>query len=318
MKKRGQITLFIILGIVLLIAIALVIIFREEITIFRPERIIPTETTVIQRFIDGCIEITATEGLNLLGAQGGYIYLPPSIENNPLAVVDTGIKIPQWDYFGQSRIPSIPLMEGHLSRYMIENLKDCLQNLEPFQAQYDIIERGELEAETEIVEEAVIFKVTFPIEIVNKEGTRITELKEFRIDSPIKLKKVYEVAKSIMETESEEMRVEKITVDLIALDPDIPISGIELGCGQKIWIKTDVENKLKTLLRNNLPRIRVDRTNYLPIPEDQPYLQNHYVWRVTELAYPEVRASINLAESPFSPFKMFVRPSDALCSKAVY
>ncbi len=125
MKKRGQITLFIIIGILLLISISLVILFREEITLFRPERVIPVEITSLVIFGDNCLEQISTDALNILGTQGGYIYLPGEIENNPLSYIDTGLKIPYWQYIQQNRIPSIPLMEAHLSRYIEERLNNC-------------------------------------------------------------------------------------------------------------------------------------------------------------------------------------------------
>jgi hypothetical protein len=313
-QKRGQVTLFIILGIALILAITLIIVFREELTIFLPEQIVPTKTASIQRFIETCSEQVAQEALLLLGAQGGYIYLPPSIENNPLAHFNTGLKVPLWHYQQQNRIPTIQLMQSHLSRYMNENLKTCLNDLEDFQNQYDIIEKSPVQTETTITNKLVSFSITYPIDIINKEGTKITEINKFQTDSPIKLKHAYEVAKAIMEAESREMRVEKIAVDLIALDPDIPLSGFELGCTQKIWSKPQVEKKLKTLLTTNLPSIRPDFTNYIPVPDNQPYIQNHYVWRVTDLEYKDIRAGFTLSSA--QPFQFNVRPSGSQLLKS--
>lgn len=309
-EKRGQVTLFIIIGIVLLLAIVLIIVLRSESIreAISPERIFPTETTRITNFIDSCIEDTADQALNLLGAQGGYVYLPPEISNNPLAHLDHGLKVPYWQYVQRSYIPDIGLMEGQLSRYLNQNLKNCLQNLEPFQAEYDIVEKGPILTETEIADETVIFNVEYPIDIINKEGSKITELQDFVYTSPIKLRKVWQVAQEIMLKEIDQEKLERLTIDLISLDPEVPISGVEVSCAQKTWQVAQVEEKLKTLLRTNIPSLRIQKTSYTPVPEDQPYILNHYVWDATDLTYTDIKASFGFDET--KPFFLIITPNN--------
>ncbi len=314
MRKRGQVTLFIILGILLLIAVALLIIFREKLTLFLPEQITPTKTGAIERFIETCAEQVARGGLELLGAQGGYVWLPPAIEANPLAHLDTGLKVPLWQYQDENRIPSLPLMEAQLGRYMDENLPLCLASLQEFREQYDIVEKGPIATEVTLADKAVVFRIRYPIDILAKDGTRITGLEQFEAASPVKLKRMHEVASAIMEAEAREMRIEKIAVDLLALDSSIPLTGIELGCSRKVWSVREVEQKVMTLLRVNLPSLRVDFTDYLPVPDDQPYIKNHYVWRVTELRYPGIRAGFALSGQ--QPFQIAVRPSSGKLLKS--
>ncbi len=307
MEKRGQITLFIILGIALLLAVVLVIVFREKLTIFKPDQLLPTETSAVAHYIEGCTDTAARDGLAILGSQGGYIWLPGIIEDNPLAVIDTGIKVPLWQYRTENRIPSIELMQSHLSRYVNENLKTCLGGLSDFKAQYTIVEKGDIQTETTLTSQLVSFKVTYPIDIINKEGKKITDIHDFQVDVPYKLKDMYEVAKAIMEKESADAKLEKITIDLLALDSSIPLVGSELSCSKKVWLASDVQSKIKTLARTNIPSIRVDSTSYDPVPADQPYVLNHYVWPVTELTYPNIRASFTFNDK--WPFLFAVRPN---------
>jgi len=99
---------------------------------------------------------------------------------------------------------------------------------------------------------------------------------------------------------------QKITIDLIALDPDIPLSGFEMTCNQLTWRVSEVEEKLKRILRTNLPSIRIGQTDYLPVPSDQPYIRNHYIWQVTELPYPDIKATLQFNEN--QPLLMSVSP----------
>ena len=306
-QKRGQITLFIVLGILLLVAVVLIIIYEENITLSQilPERLFPAKTGAIESFVEGCAENVARDDLALLGAQGGYIYMPSAIESNPLSYVDTGIKVPYWQYHAESRIPTLEIMEAHLSRYVNENLRECLNGLEVFREQYDIVEKGDVVTDTSINDEVVLFRVTYPFDVIDKDGKKITEIEKFHVESDVKLKRVYEVAESIMQKEALDMKFEKLTVDLLALDPEIPLTGVDFSCSRKRWSVLEIENKIKTLLRKNLPSVRVDHTSYEPVPEDQPYVLNHYVWRATELTYDDIRAGFTLVEQPF---RMNVRP----------
>src|SRR3989344_1500781 len=306
-KKRGQITLFIVLGILLVVAVVLIIIYEENITLSQilPERLFPAKTGAIESYVEGCAENVARDGLALLGAQGGYIYLPSAIENNPLSYVDTGIKVPYWQYHTESRIPTLEIMEAHLSRYVNEHLRACINDLTVFQEQYDIVEKGDVVTDTSINDQIVLFRVTYPFDVIDKDGKKITEIEKFHVESEIKLKRLYEVAEAIMEKEAADMKFEKITVDLLALDPEIPLTGVDFSCSRQRWAVSEVENKIKTLLRKNLPSVRVDHTSYEPVPEEQPYILNHYVWRATELTYDDVRAGFTFVEQPF---RMSVRP----------
>ena len=51
LDKKGQITIFIILGIVLLIAITLFILFKQEIVSFKPEQLPTTEKGKVEQYI---------------------------------------------------------------------------------------------------------------------------------------------------------------------------------------------------------------------------------------------------------------------------
>lgn len=83
-KKRGQITIFIIVGIILLFSTALIIYIRsravEEIPAAEiPEAIaeVPTELQPVNNYVLGCLRQTATNALVAIGAHGGYLGVTP-------------------------------------------------------------------------------------------------------------------------------------------------------------------------------------------------------------------------------------------------
>jgi len=122
----------------------------------------------------------------------------------------------------------------------------------------------------------------------------------------VELGSIESVRKS-MEEELKDQFLELRTIDLLALDRDIPYTDMEFTCSPKTWQIKDIENTLKYLLYINLPRISVDRTNYEPIPKQYPYEQNHYVWPITEEKYGDTHVSFSYDES--WPFELYIRPN---------
>ena len=61
--KKAQVTIFIILGIVILIAVSLVILLKTELVTFKTGDIIPTEKGKVENYITSCIEKIGEEAL---------------------------------------------------------------------------------------------------------------------------------------------------------------------------------------------------------------------------------------------------------------
>lgn len=107
--KRGQLTVFIIIGIIILVAGALFYFVEERTSVFNPDVIIPGEAAPVKEYLDQCIQNTAEKGLIIIGQQGGYIDIPERIQRNPSSYLSYDpfniIKIPYWQYKSESRIP---------------------------------------------------------------------------------------------------------------------------------------------------------------------------------------------------------------------
>ena len=77
MNRRGQLTIFIIIGIVLLFSAALITFIRQSVVLYKPPvevaETVATELQPIQKYVTECLEIVAKEGIRKAGMQGGYI-----------------------------------------------------------------------------------------------------------------------------------------------------------------------------------------------------------------------------------------------------
>jgi len=195
MKKRGQVTIFIIIGIIILLLTTIFILYRNQVTIFKPEIIIPTEVEPVKNYIEDCIYVTAEEGIRLLGANGGFIRFPDSIDNDPSASITTNpffkdIKTPLWRYRGQTRIPSEAQMIADLEYYIEENLNTCMLDLEPFQALFSI-EKGNTSVKVELIDDGVLVELNYPLKLVLGQKNQTTTINQFTSLVPLRLKHIY-------------------------------------------------------------------------------------------------------------------------------
>jgi hypothetical protein len=113
MNKKAQITLFIIIGVIILFSSATILVIRNQIdedkisTEREPViKEVPSQLKVVQRFVDECIKRSAIEGLTTLGQQGGYVDIDAQAfrevnmhptESDYVKIFDT-VKVPYWYY----------------------------------------------------------------------------------------------------------------------------------------------------------------------------------------------------------------------------
>ena len=310
LKRKGQITVFVVLGILLLLALVLVVLFQKEVIVFKPEELIPTEKGKITNFITSCIDQIGEEAIYTLGLQGGYLEIPSQISADAyqhLQLTPYNL-VPYWARGESKRIPTLDEIKADLDRRIENELRICLMDREAFQESYEIIEKSGITANTEIVDQKVIFNVRWNLEIQNKGGEKITELIDYTAESNIKLKRAYETAKAIVDTEMNQKKLERLTIDMISLEHDqLPVAGVEISCSKKQWKVNEAKDTLKSMLRINLHQLKVEGTNYAEFPETLPYYQNHYLWDVG-VTYPEISVNFNYNDN--FPFYFEVSPRE--------
>src|SRR3989338_3113173 len=73
MNKRGQVTIFIILGIIILAAVVLVFYLTGDTLVKQSEGKVNIETKPLKNYVGDCLEKTGNDALTLIGKQGGVI-----------------------------------------------------------------------------------------------------------------------------------------------------------------------------------------------------------------------------------------------------
>ncbi|MEM4239922.1 MAG: hypothetical protein QXM31_00005 [Candidatus Woesearchaeota archaeon] len=272
--KKGQLTVFIIIGLVLLVSVSLVVYLTTR-QVMKPVEeaiVVPEDVRPFYNYVDGCANEVAREGIGLLGLQGGFIELPGIIDRTPTAYIPADsanyFKVPLWYYEGEDRTPSIGYMEREISRYVTLRLRECVGEFEPFRDQYSIQEEGNISTRAIIAKDEVILRISWPIALTT--GTRTTTIPEFVVRLPVRLGRIWELANATMSAENRHSFFENATIDLMAADGEnIPLDGLTIECGVKRWRLPEVRDRLQTLLYYNIPTTRIKNTDFFPFTQKQ-------------------------------------------------
>ena len=237
--------------------------------------------------------IPTEDGLERIGLSGGYIKIPESTNSDPRAYLSSfagGFKIPYWWHDGLNAVPTEEFIVQELRNHVKSELKSCINKFETFSGRFEINELKEPAVDVQLNDNDVSVTLKYPIEVVSKNGNLKQLIQNFGYTIPIRFKKVYELAKLIMERENADYFLEQRTIDLYSMDESIPTTDVEATCTPKVWQLSAIQEKLKALLRVNLPYIRIKGTEYnpslyVPNPDGRStyagsYYQQHYIWEI--------------------------------------
>ncbi len=308
--QKAQVTVFIILGILLVLAAVIIIALARETAIFTPKTATPAEPDAIRAQIESCISTLGTDALAQIGLTGGYIAVPDELVHNTFVHLQLApsLVLPYWLHGNTKNIPALGEIKVQVDNHINTNLQSCLQSLSSFTEQYEIIPKSAIESDVVFTDEQTVFALHYVIEVRKKDGTLVKEFTDYETTSSIRFKKTYETAKALIEAEHAQLKFEDITIDLLALDhPNLPLAGTDLSCTEKTWKVDKAEETLKSLLRYNLKKLKVESTAYLNFPKELDYYQNHYIW---DIGIREKSIAVQFAYEDSFPLAFQVTPRD--------
>ncbi|MCK4589765.1 MAG: hypothetical protein KAT77_04930 [Nanoarchaeota archaeon] len=189
LKKRGQITIFIIIGVILLIAVALILLLRST-TVEKELEVeekaaqeLPSELAPIESYIQSCLEKASEEALWQVGAQGGYINIP-----DPKTTFQ-GQDLPYLLDGTISNYPTLSEIERQTADKIVEKFENC-SDLSIFEKiGFNITKLGATQVNITIANESTFIKLTYPLSI--KKGKSETKIDIFIVRLPIRLGTLY-------------------------------------------------------------------------------------------------------------------------------
>jgi hypothetical protein len=202
LNKKSQVTMFIILGIVIVAVVFFIFYFLGDTIIKQSEKDITfTESSLepLKDYVERCVERHGGEALRLIGIYG-------DLSDNP----GTGVmyhyeKINYLCYtenYGACYV-RIPFLEKYyeekIDEYVLNELRSCI-NLESIRNEGYSVTSGELSVDTNIGENVVIININYPIKI--SKGDTVIDENRFSKTFEIPLGAILKAAGEIVEYES--------------------------------------------------------------------------------------------------------------------
>ena len=200
MNKRGQVTIFIIIAILIIGIIAMFIILNNKRDSDNIDRYFTTgdikpKFDLLRNSIYNCMQTVGTDAIYVIWLQGGYYYKPRE------ALDLEYIFIPYYYKQGQILIPTKTEIGRQISMYVNNYLGDCFKEIDnsDFSMEYQkantvvAINPGEVK-----------FIIDMQVDISKNNKKAILQLKKSPFSVKSKLYEMYEVAKFITDSHKED------------------------------------------------------------------------------------------------------------------
>lgn len=198
MEKRGQTTLFIILGIVIVILVVLFLVLAT--TDIGPSLTQNAEDVMneVDEHIAECMEESSEDLITLIGLQGGYLSPP---EGSYKLWDDYPVSYLCYNQVNEptciNRLLTRADMEEQLEVAMKSQLQGCIN---VYGIDSSISASSDYTIDVDILQEAVSIVLDYPMSIVKGDQTSSRDTFEISVDAP--LGELYDVAMDIVNTEA--------------------------------------------------------------------------------------------------------------------
>lgn len=276
--KKGQVTIFVIIAIMLVVSVILFFVLRGSIGVVSvPESIQPAYSHFLS-----CVESETLTAINVLQSQGGYIELPDFEAGSSYMPFSSqllflGNPIPYWYYVSGNNIPKeqIPTkneMELHLSKFVEDNIRSC--NFGDYYEDGFEISQGTPKVSTRILDGRV--RVNLEMDLSFSKGEDSVFISNHNINVNSNIGTLYDSAKKVYDYYKNTLFLEEYGVDI--LYSYAPVTGIEISCAPEIWNAQEVFNDLREAVEENTLVLRNGKNGYfsvnLPVNEEVRFLNS--------------------------------------------
>lgn len=305
--KKGQISLFIIIGIVIIAIIGLIFFVRSQIlssnlsTQAQSIETVPQELRPVKQAIDNCVNQVSSEGLSLIGFQGGYYNIPKDTLSrglynefsNSLEVL-SGLNTAYWFYetnngLQKLNIPSKDDIKSNINNYVTDNIDSCISSeLESLRSQgFEINAKGSLKVTSNLQDQYVEILVNYPLDVNYKGTGKIITNYYAKLNDP--LSELYDMSVNVINTQNSAYYLENITLDILEVYNDIPFADQNVDCVPKVWLAQDIKNNLKRHISDNMKAVTIKNS--------ASYSSNPYYQLQLSKSYSDVDAKFNYQDN---------------------
>lgn len=231
--KKGQVTVFVIIGLILLAAVISLIAFKEEI-VKQADKISLTkgimmsqEARKVQSDTEECTKDLAELGLIVMGMQGGY-----SIIDSRVQYTDTHTVFQYVPYIGtayayykgQNLAPTKEIMETQLALFITETMLACHTTYKDIDVTY-----GNPVTTASIQNDKIMLNIDMDVKV--KKGETESGFETLTVELPVRLGKVQEVTGEIIDKQIK-VSEEEVCISCIAriaAENDMEVSISKVG-----------------------------------------------------------------------------------------
>ncbi len=272
LSRRGQVTVFVIIAIVLVAGVALFFVFRDNLF----DEDIPVEMQpVYNNFLD-CVRENTFVGIDVMESQGGYIKVPefePGSRHSPFGsqLNFLGNAVPYWYYVSgngveKQQVPTKNEMQEQLADFVEDQIYDC--GFDEFYEQGFVVRLGQdPEARAIIEDNKVSVAVDFDLAIEKTNDSVVVDKHEISVDS--ELGSLYDAARDVYAYEQENLFLEEYAVDNLRMYA--PVDGVELSCSPSVWNAEEVFDDLENAIETNTIYLRSDSSDFDLVNKDNEY-----------------------------------------------
>ncbi len=270
-SKKGQITIFLILAILLIAGIGGYFLLKNRLSSSEiPANLEPVYTTFLQ-----CFENDVLTGIDVLESQGGYIELPDFEVGSAYMPFGSqlyffGNPIPYWYYVSgnniqKEQVPSSSEMERQLGNFIAGEIMDCVFDSyyeQGFEISYD-----KPNVDVNIEKNSVRVNLKMNLNITKGDDTVLVRDHEIKVNS--KLGSLYESARKIYDYEQNNLFLEEYAIDNLRLYA--PVDGVELTCSPLIWKADNIFEDLKNAIEQNTLSLKLKGGDYSLLSKEDKY-----------------------------------------------
>jgi len=293
---KGQVTLFVILGIVILFVVLIALFVVEQSRENEPPLVNPPvseQSLPVVQYMEQCVADLTKDGLVLLGSNAGYI--TPNFSPRESLVHEPQV-LPYWYYLEDcelaqgclsshqpplcSNANDCPLSEAsgsnsietQLEEYLTTRVTECEANLPGLEITPD----GTADVDVILARGDITVKANYPL-TVYAGSTRETERIPYVVSSlQVDLVGIYEFSNELTKVQREYNLFDNMILNLISIysgiDPDLlpPTAGIELfTSGKTVWVLHSVKEMLMFDVLPYLSLVQFINTDgYQPLTSD--------------------------------------------------
>ncbi len=187
--QKGQVTLFIILGIILLAVIVLGLtlsqaFLKDSETGELITSKLQQEAGQVREIVESCMENELLEAADIILNRGGFLYLEDEESIDVFA-----IKTPYYYNYGAEKLPTEPRVEDAMEEFMEVTVPQCIVGFDEVQG-FEVKEEANLDIDVTINQDGIVAEADYPLKI--SKGNVSESLESFETLVEIEARKVLE------------------------------------------------------------------------------------------------------------------------------